>query len=366
MKIALVHDDLLQWGGAERVVKAMTEVWPKAPIYTSIASDRIVYEHFAKQTIIDAKFLHVPFRSQIRRVIFPVYPKIFQAFDLSGYDVILSSSTRFAHMVQKSNGTTHVTYCHTPARYFWEFDDYMQAERAAGVKKALIHPFLQVMRQLDYKAAQQVDQFIANSNNTAKKIKKIYGKQARIIKPFAEDIFFKAKDQPKDDYFLVVTRLLPWKRVEIAIEACRLLNKKLVIVGTGPDKARLENLARGTRTEFVEHLTDAKLIPYYSKSKALLVTQAEDFGLTPLEAQACGTPVIAFKKGGVLETILPNQTGIFYSEQSANSLALALKRFERLEFNRIVCKMNASKFTKQSFQQQLKEFVLETLQIRLS
>lgn len=360
MKIALVHDDFLQWGGAERVVRAISEIWPKAPIYTSIVAEDVTSRYFKNRQIIDTKLLRLPFRKQIRRAIFPIYPSIFQAMDFSQFDIVLSSSTRFAHMIRKTNGATHINYCHTPPRYFWSQHVYLAHESMSMLKMAAIAPFTKTMQGIDFKAAQRIDTIVSNSKNTAAKVKRYYGKQSVVVPPFVDDIFFKIKANKPENYFLVVTRLVPWKRVDIAIEACKLANQPLIIVGSGPDKRRLMRLAWGTQTKFVENLTDHELVTYYSNSKALIVTQEEDFGLTSLEAQACGTPVVAFKKGGAAETVMPNITGIFFSEQAPASLAKALKRFGKYSFNPDLCKTNAQKYTKQRFQQQLKAIVLQS------
>lgn len=358
MRVAIVHDDLLQWGGAERVVKAISEIWPKAPIFTSVADPNIKAKHFPKTTIVESPIKYIPYIGKMRRMLFPVYPLGFRSYDLSKYDLIVSSTTRFAHTVPLKNGTVHVSYCHTPPRYFWEFDQYMANEKYASLKRLLIKPSIKFFQNYDVKSAHQVHSYIANSHNTAKKIVKLYNKKSVVIPPFIDEKVFSAKSTvKKEDYFLLVTRLLPWKRVDIAIEAAKKLGLKLLIIGKGPDEKRLKELAKGGTIEFLNDLTDKQLAQYYRKSRAFLATQEEDFGMSIIEAQACGTPVIAYGRGGALEAIIKDKTGVYFHRQTASSLIKALQHFDPLAYFPEACRAHALQFSKTIFQEKLESFI---------
>lgn len=360
MKIALVHDDFLQWGGAERVVQAISEIWPKAPIYTSVVDQKLIAERFPKRTIIQSWLKHVPLTKQLRRPLLPFYPLAFQSLDVADTDVVLSSTTRFAHTI-RYNGALHVSYCHTPPRFLWQEQQYFSREKHNNLLQSLAKPMLTSLRTSDAKSEHNVALWIANSKNVAQRIKRIYHRNAHIIYPFVDtNQFLPKKSKPSLDYFLVVTRLLPWKRVDIAIEACKKLQCTLIIIGKGPDKTRLKKIATGSKTVFLENLTDHELMTYYQNAKALLITQEEDFGLTSLEAQACGRPVVAYGRGGALETVAAGSTGVFYTKQTALALSAALKVFDASFFTTIDCRHHASQFSKERFQSSLKQYIVKS------
>ncbi len=359
MKLALIHDDFLQWGGAERVVAAIAQIWPTAPIYTSV-SDPAIIQTRIKNPINQSYLRYLPAVSRMRRVYLPFYPAAFQNMPLNGYDIILSSSTRFAHTITKPDTAIHITYMHAPPRFVWQFDKYVQHEQHAFAKRIVTGPIVSVLRQHDLQASQNVSYWVANSQNVAKKIRQIYRHQADVIYPFVDTKLFTPAKQPKAaGYYLVVSRLVAWKRVDIAIEACKKLGKTLVIIGKGPDKPRLQKIAQQSDTTFIEELTDKALVTYYRNCDALLMTQNEDFGMTALEAAACGRPVIAFGKGGVLEIVIAGKTGEFFPAQDARSLTIMLRKFDRDKYDPNDCSMLASQFSKEKFQQAIKRYVEE-------
>ena len=369
MSLALVHDDLIQHGGAERLFTAMTEIWPRAPIFTSMASGLWLKElGETAGRLQDGSFLrtsfmqYLPFKEHLYRAYFPLYSFAFESFDFSNFDVVLSSSTRFAHGVITKPGTTHICYMNSPGRMWWEPGEYFG--RFPGSVALLTSPFLSWLRAWDYAAAQRVDYFIANSRSVQKKIKKYYGRDSEIIYPFVELERFvmqsgsvgKTRPFRKDGSFLIVSRLASWKRIDIAVEACSRLKLPLVIVGEGPDRKRLERKA-GPTIKFRGRLSDEDVVRCYHRSRALIFPQREDFGITPLEAMASGKPVLAYGAGGALETVLPGETGEFFYPQTAEALAKALSSFRPERYVSEVCRRQAERFSKEEFVRRLEQFV---------
>ena len=369
MKIALVHDDLIQQGGAERLFEAMMEIWPEADVFTSMTTwvDRNLKTSFMQK---------LPFKEKLYRHYFPLYPLAFESFDFTDYDVVLSSSTRFAHGVITRPETLHICYMNTPPRMFWEPQTYF--ENFPYPFKSLLNPFLSYLRLWDYAAAQRVDYFVANAKTPQARIKKYYGRDSHVIYPFVDlERFSKnsnlktqisksaslapfgraqLKSQNYEDYYLIVSRLTSWKKIDIAIEACNQLKVSLKIIGEGPDFQRLKKLA-GPTVELLGRLTDEEVVGYYQNCRALIFPQKEDFGITPLEAQAAGRPVIAYGSGGALETVTGGKTGEFFHPQTAGALTTVLKKFDPKRYQRETCRQQVEKFSKKYFQQELKGFV---------
>jgi len=362
MRIALVHDDLIQHGGAERLFEAMMEIWPEADIFTSMTTwDRRVKVSFMQK---------LPFKEKLYRHYFPLYPLAFESFDFSEYDVALSSTTRFAHGVITRPETLHIAYFNTPPRMFWEPFTYFESNPSL---RSLLSPFLSYTRVWDRVSAQRPDALLANAKTPQGRIKKYYGRAAEIIYPFVDLERFNVGTRQQalgnsdgedtsayslvpNAYFLIVSRLTAWKRIDIAIEACNQLNLPLKIIGEGPDFVRLKKLA-GPTVEFLGRLTDEEVVRYYKRCRAFLFPQKEDFGITPLEAQAAGRPVIAFKAGGALETVIDKQTGEFFYPQTTGALTKVLKNFDPERYQRANSQKQAEKFSKKRFQTELKVFV---------
>ena len=356
MKIALVHDDLIQQGGAEAMFAAMREIWPEADVYTALTG---------KEQMASARtsFMQkIPFANRLYwyRALLPLYPLAFESFDLSNYDVVISSSSRFAHGVITRPETLHVWYCYSPSRYAW-----LQSHAA------WLQSIIAVMRQWDLVAAHRPDQIVAISQHVAKQVNHIYRRPvAAVVYPFVDSEKFRQSVSQPDNlpkavsqkpYFLIVTRQVAWKKVDIAVEACNQLKVPLVIVGDGPDKQRLQNMA-GSTVALLGHLTDRELVWYYQHCQAFLMTQEEDFGIAALEAQAAGKPVIAYQGGGAKETVIDGQTGSFFYPQTAEALAAALKNFQASQWSAEACQANAQRFRKSSFMTQLKKFVEDAWQ----
>lgn len=398
MKIALVHDDLIQHGGAERLFEAMVEIWPEADVFTSMTTwdrnpsgldDDWSTRRVGKNSKLKTSFMQqLPLKEKLYRHYFLLYPLAFESFDFTGYDVVLSSSSRFSHGVVTRPETLHICYMNSPGHMLWEPHAYFRASaRKEGAKRphfdsSPLHiftsPIVSYLRLWDYAAAQRVDYFVANSKTPQKRIKKYYGRDSQIIYPFVDlerfDKNAAAFPNPSglgdstrrvspaagflSDYFLVVSRLAAWKKIDIAVEACNKLKIPLKIIGEGPDRNRLEKLA-GPTVELLGRLTDEEVVSYYQGCRALVFPQKEDFGITPLEAQAAGKPVIAFRAGGALETVIGGKTGEFFSPQTVEALAAVLKKFDLKRYQKEDCYRQAEKFSKRRFQGELKNFVTE-------
>ncbi|MBU4030651.1 glycosyltransferase [Patescibacteria group bacterium] len=358
MRVALVHDYLNQYGGAERVLEAFCQIFPKAPIYTLFYDKKGTGFAFANRRVETSFLQKTPFVKSHHRSFLMLMPIAIEQFDFSQYDLVLSDSSSYAKGVITPPGTKHICYCHTPIRYAW--DDSHKYINEFGYSRAaqkIIPFFMNYIRFWDEQAAARVDGFIANSSFVAKRIKKYYQRESEIIHPpIRTDLFYLAEKPEK--YFLMVGRLLTYKRFDLAIEAFNQLGWPLKIVGDGPDRSRLEKMARGN-IEFVGLVPDSKLRDYYAHCRAFVFPQEEDFGIVPVEAMASGRPVIAYQGGGALEIVQPGVTGMFFKEQTTECLIDALKQFEPDDFNPKIIKEQAEKFSQERFKEKIKEYLNE-------
>lgn len=375
LKIALVHDDLIQHGGAERLFEAMVEVWPEADVFTSMTTwDRNpsgLDDGWSTRRVKTSFMQKLPFKEKLYRHYFPLYPLAFESFNLSEYDLVISSSSRFAHGVVTRPETLHICYMNSPGHMLWEPYGYFDSSPL----RFLTSPLVSYLRLWDYAAAQRVDHFIANAKTPQARIRKYYGRDSKIIYPFVDLTRFQGGTRQQalgnsgekqtnayslvpNAYFLIVSRLAAWKRIDIAIEACNQLKLPLKIIGEGPDFQRLKSLA-GPTVELLGRLTDEEVVRYYKNCRALIFPQKEDFGITPLEAQAAGRPVVALKAGGALETVVEGKTGEFFFPQTAECLTEVLKDFGPEKYQSGDCRQQAEEFSKERFQRELKAFVKE-------
>ncbi len=345
LKVAFIHDWLVGYRGGERMLEVMLEAFPQAEIFTLFYNQAKVSPRIEAHTI-HASFLNkIPGKTKIYREMLPLFPMAIESFDLSKFDLVISSSHCVAKGVIPSPHALHICYCYTPMRYAWDkASDYF-----SGWKKVLVQPFLHYLRMWDVNSASRVSHFIAISNWVKSRIKNYYGREASVITPYVDLDFFKPIHGEQGDYFLTVSAFAPNKRLDLAIKACEKMGKKLIIVGEGQEKAQLEQLA-GLNTKFVGKISFEELADLYSGCKALLFTGEDDFGISPLEAMASGRPVIAYARGGALETVIENKTGVFFREPSVESLVDAIERFEKLSFSVDVCRKQAERFSKNKFQ----------------
>jgi len=358
MKIALVHDYLVQYGGAERVLEAFTEIFPKAPIYTMVYDKKLMNGAFSDRKIFTSFLQRIPFVKSNHRLFPVLMPMAIEQFDFSRYDVVLSDSNSYAKGVVTMSNTLHIAYCHTPMRYAWDdCHKYLREFEYSNFTKKLIPFAMNYIRMWDKISADRPNRYIANSNFIASRIKKYYNKNACVINPPVNtERFYISKDV--GDYYLMVGRFLPYKRFDIVIEAFNKLNLPLKIIGKGPEMRKLKRSSQNN-IEFLGYLSDAEMSKYYSKCKAFIFPTEEDFGITSLEAMASGRPVIAFRGGGVLETVVENKTGLFFDRQTSQSVIDAVKKFRADKFVPKEIRGHVLEFGKEIFKKKIKNFIEE-------
>lgn len=356
MRVGIVHDYLAQSGGAERVVEALHPVWPDAPIFTSVYDRENTLPCFKEMDVRTTFLQKWARRGLLHKLALPWYPLAFESFDLSGYDLVVSSASSFAKGVITGPETCHVCYCHTPARFAWRFHEYMAQGGYNPVMRRLMSVVIHHLRTWDYNAAHsRVDHFVANSYNVAKRIRKYYNRASTVIHPPVRTERFTPTETPNSDYFLVVSRFLSYKRIDLAIQACNLLNVPLKVVGSGPDEKRLRGMA-GAKTQFLGRLPDTDVIALMANCRAFLFPGEEDFGITPVEAMAAGRPVVAYGAGGALETVIPGETGLFFSEPTPESLAQSLREMDDFVVDASRIRRHAEAFDTRLFQSKMRRF----------
>lgn len=358
MKVAIVHDWLPFMGGAENFLGYLIDIYPDAPIYTSIYNESEINGKIKHANIITSH-LQKPNKVQNHRKIFPLLPTAMEQFDLRNFDVVISSSSSIAKSVITGPNTMHICYCHSPMRYAWDFmHNYIgDFSGKGGFKNRMKGYLMTFMRVWDYSSSARVDYFVANSVNVAKRIKKFYRRDSYVIhSPFrSHDFNISSIDR---DFYLCVSRLQEYKRIDIAIKACNELKVPLVIIGDGPERKYLQSIA-GPTIKFLGRTSDEVVEKYYAECKAFLFPGEEDYGLTPLEAQACGRPVIALGKGGALETIIPDKTGVFFYDQTSESIKSAINKCNSMSFDKEKVRAHAMEFDEDIFKEKFKRFVNE-------
>ena len=357
MKVALVHDYLNQMGGAERVVLALHEMFPEAPIYTSIYDPGRVDTAFQSIDIRTSFMQKLPLVKKHHQPFLPFYPFAMERLDLRGYDLILSSSSAFGKGVVTTPETMHICYCHTPMRWCWNYDEYVQRERLGGIARNILPFFITGLRVWDQTSSMRVDHFIANSPVVADRIRKYYRRDAVVIPPPVEARRFTFDATTRaEEYFLIVSRFMPYKRIDLAIEACNRLQLPLVIIGSGRDENRLKSIA-GPTIRFMGRLSDEEVLHYYAHCRAFILPGEEDFGITPLEAQASGRPVIAYAAGGALASVIDSVTGTFFQKQNVESLVEVLESFDERRYDPQTIRNHALEFDKPRFHRRILQFI---------
>lgn len=355
MRVAIVCSWLNQYGGAERVLEAIKSLYPDAPIYTSIFWPEVLPEFYRSWDIHVSVLDRLPLIHRHHRLFLPLYPLAFETFDLSNYDVIISVTSAFAHGIVTNPQALHICYCLTPARFLWDYENYVRREGIARALK-LLSPFvLRGLRQWDRLAADRVDEFVAISEEVARRIAKYYRRPSRVIYPPVETARFKPSEE-RGDYFLIISRLVPYKRIDLAVEAFNRLGLPLVIIGDGRDRAALERMAQ-SNIHFLGRISDSETSAYLARCRAFIFPGEEDFGIAPLEAQAAGRPVIAYAGGGALETIQSGVTGTFFYPQTADALAEAVAAFDETRYDPIEIRRHAENFDVSVFRQHFRDFV---------
>lgn len=352
--LALVYDWLVTIGGGEKTLTAILEAFP-APIYTLVHDRKKLSKTSFAQAEIHSSFLQkIPFATAYYRYLLPFFPLAIEQFDLTDYEVVLSISHAVAKGVLTHPQQLHLCYCLTPMRYAWDLTHQYLAG-LSGLQKVMARLTLHRMRNWDSAAVNRVDHFAAISHHVACRIKKTYGREAEVIYPpvDVEKIPFSEK---KEEFFLTVSRMVPYKKIDLIAEAFTGSDKKLLIIGDGPEMKKVQEKA-GKNVEILGYQPDEIVYDYMRRSKGFVFAAEEDFGLVPLEAQAAGTPVIALGRGAALETVIDQQTGIFFSAQTTVSLRDALNRFDRVEFNPRIVRENALRFNKERFQKEMRDFV---------
>lgn len=352
LNIALVHEWITNVAGAEKVLLAMKEIFPKAPIYTAVYDEKKapVFKNFEIHT----SFLqNIPLMKKKRELLVPLVPFAFEQFDLSKFDLVISSTTMGAKGVITKPGTIHVSYCHTPPRYLWEpqTDPRAKKGRFGWLRASISHK----MRIWDRLAADRVDYFLANSKYIANRIKKYYKRESQVIYPPVDiDCFKPVADENVGNYYLFVSRLIDYKRCDLVIDAFNQLGLPLKVIGYGPDERKLKSMAR-KNIEFLGPKFSAELNQYYSKAKAFVFAAEEDFGIVPVEAMAAGRPVVAYGIGGTSESVINGETGVLFYEQTVESLCRAIVESEKISFDSKKIRRHAERFSADRFKKELTE-----------
>ena len=354
-RIAVVHDNFAQMGGAERVAEEIYQLLPGATLHTTVSLPHLLSPGLRNARIRTTWMQHLPALKRYFRHYFLLYPLAIEGMNLSNYDLIVSSCFGYAKGVRKRAGAIHVCYCHTPMRWVWRYDEYSSRAGFGGLTRLLLPRLLSGLKHWDLRAAKQPDYFIANSQFVADRIKRAYGREATVIPPPIDVSRFQIAEST-GDYYLVVSRLLSYKRIDLAVAACTRLNRPLLVIGDGPARAQLEKLA-GPSVKFLGRQDDEAVARYAARCRALLFPGEEDFGMTPLEVNAAGRPVIAYRSGGALETVVEGHTGLFFDEPTSDSLVAAIGDFETRSWDSSALRRHAEKFSRAVFATRLTEFL---------
>ncbi len=364
MPLALVHDWLNQLGGAEDVLETLAQMFPQSPIFTSIYWKAGMPEHYRQWPIRVSFMDRLPGVHRHHQPYLPLYPLAFERLNLTGHDLILSNKSGFCHGVPKPGGAVHICYCLAPTRYVWGFDEYAAREGLSSTVRVLLRPLLAGLRRWDLRAARRVDHFIAISSDIQRRIARFYERESVIIHPPVDlRRFAMRRDVPVerldgDDYFLSVGRLIPYKRVDLAVKACGQLNLPLWVGGAGRDRERLEGMA-GPQVKFLGRVPEADLPEVLARCRAFIFPGLEDFGITPVQALAAGRPIIAYAGGGALDIVQEGVNGVLFHEHTEAALGEAIERFSKIKFDSETIRRSAEKFDAAVFKEKLTAFIAE-------
>ena len=372
MKVALVHELLTTRGGAERVAKVMADMFPDAPVYTLLYNERKMGDLFPKErvrpSILHRSVLFHALPAPLRfnhHLYLSEFPEAVERWDFSGYDLVLSSSSAFAHGIITNGNPRHLCYVHSPARYLWDSTHDVLERAGRGILGPLKRRYLEKkfhdLRIWDSETSERPDALLVNSETVRRRIELYWRRESEVLHPPVDDFWFEGgpSDEKRDGY-LIVSTLSPYKRIDLAIAACNAANTTLLIVGEGRDRGRLERMA-GPRVRFLGHRSNSNVRDLYRRAKAVLFPGEDDFGLVPVEAQACGTPVIAYRAGGARETVIEGTTGTFFDEPTHSAIIAAMERFERSAFDPSACREHVRRFGTARFRAGLERAIAETL-----
>ncbi len=356
MKTAIVHDFLMQMGGAEKVVEVFHDMYPDAPVYTSAYDAQAMPARYRQWDIRTSFIQKLWMKQKTHRMAILLYPIAFESFDLSQYDLVLSSSSAFAKGVITQPHTTHVCYKHTPMRYAWATRDYMQNEKVGGTLRSLLVPGMHYLRMWDSVSASRVDRYVANSTIVSQRIRKFYGRDCDLVYPPVDISRFDISPVV-EDYYVVVSRFVPYKRLDLAVDAFTKLGKPLKVIGSGRQMNELKARA-GKNVEFLGRVNDETTARTMAQARGFIMPGEEDFGIAPVEANACGRPVIAYAAGGALDTQRDGVTGVLFAEQTVAALCAAVQRAETIEWDSNLIRANARRFETAVFRRNM-EAVIE-------
>ena len=354
-RVAIVHDFLMQMGGAEKVVEVLHEMFPEAPIYTSAFDRDAMPAHYRDWDVHTTFLQRLPLKRRTHRAALLLYPAAFESFDLSNFDLVISSSSWFAKGVITQPHTTHICYTHTPMRLAWMPNSYMKEERISMMMRTMMAPGLNYLRTWDVQASMRVDHYVANSRIVADRIQKFYRRESAVIAPPVETQRFYISPEI-DDYYIMVTRLAPYKRLDLAVRALTQLDRPLKIVGTGRYMDQLRKIA-GPKVEFLGRVSDAELPTLLARARAYIMPGMEDFGIAPVEANAAGRPVIALGVGGALDSQIDGTTGVLFREPTVESLIEAIERADKINFDAAKIRAHAQGFDRETFKARMGDFI---------
>jgi glycosyltransferase involved in cell wall biosynthesis len=354
-RLALAHDHLFQLGGAEQVLRELIRLYPSAPLYTLVCGRKAKY-FLAPKELHTSYLQNIPGGIRFFKWFLPAMPDAWKHFDFSSYNVVITSSSGFVKNINVPKETIHISYCHSPARYLWgDSEAYLDSVHIPWPIKQYLASIIHEFRATDYAAAQRVNHFIANSHHIASCIRTFYGRESEVIYPPIDTKQFHV-DAHRGDYYLIVSRLRPYKRVDLAIEAFNNLRLPLVIIGKGEEYRRLKAMSKNT-IHFLGDVSDAQRNIFLARCKAFIYPQEEDFGITAIEAMASGRPIIAYRAGGALETVVPGVSGVFFDEQSWESLAYTVLRHEYEDLDPTIIRMQSLRFDTMVFRERIQHFL---------
>ena len=358
-QIAIFHENFAQNGGAERVAESMARLLPEADVLSTVTVHQRLSPYLRRRGVANSWMQRLPRLDQLYRHYVMLYPFAVNLTNLNRYELVLSSCFGFAKGLRRRSSAVHVCYCHTPPRWLWRTHDYMERERFNPLMRIALRTFVRAARTWDIQSSKRPDLFLANSAAVAERIYRFYGRESKVLNPPVEMERFHINEQ-YEDFYLVVSRLVGYKRIDLAILAANLLQRPLKIIGDGPDRKRLESLA-GPTVEFLGRRSDEEVADHFSRCRALIFPGEEDFGITPLEVAASGRPVVAFGSGGALETVIDGETGVFFEQPTEQSLATAMLRLESLHWSGAALRKHAATFSTPVFHRKLREFLREAV-----